>query len=111
MNPFIAKDTPVSDEVLNAIAHLPTKSLSATVDPGFFRKLEDKALQLEQAERSLDVGRDAAGARASLEETLRDPAITPEQRDQAQLSLSRAIEACIHDCSRPGLRRLMPLRS
>jgi hypothetical protein len=51
------------------------------------------SLRLEQAERSLDLGRDVAGARAALEAILRDPAITPEQRDQARFALSRAHEA------------------
>ena len=41
MTPYIIKDTPVSDAVLNVIAHLPTKSLAATVDPAFFQKLTD----------------------------------------------------------------------
>lgn len=42
MNPAITKDTPVTDAVLNLIAHLPTKSLPAIVAPDFFKKLEDK---------------------------------------------------------------------
>src|ERR1700739_2521187 len=42
MKPFITKDTPVTDELLNTIAHLPTKSLSKIVDPGFFKKLSDR---------------------------------------------------------------------
>jgi cytosine deaminase len=42
MKTFITKDTPVTDEVLNAIAHLPTKSLSKTVEDSFFKKLTDK---------------------------------------------------------------------
>lgn len=42
MKPFITKDTPVTDEVLNVIAHLPTKSLSKIVDDGFIKKLTDK---------------------------------------------------------------------
>lgn len=42
MKPFITKDTPVSDEVLNTIAYLPTKSLSKIVDDGFFCKLSDR---------------------------------------------------------------------
>ena len=42
MKAFITKDTPVSDEVLNVIAYLPTKSLSKLADDGFFRKLTDK---------------------------------------------------------------------
>jgi hypothetical protein len=56
-------------------------------------KAQGVALRLEQAERSLDVGRDVAGARASLEEALRDPSMTLDQRDQARLALSRALEA------------------
>jgi creatinine deaminase len=42
MNPLITKDTPVSEEVLNAIAHLPTLSLSKIVEDAFFKKLSDK---------------------------------------------------------------------
>ncbi len=42
MKTFIAKDTPATDEVLNAIAHLPTKSLPKIVDAGFFKKLSDR---------------------------------------------------------------------
>ncbi len=39
------------------------------------------------------MGRDVAGAQASLAQVLTDPALTPEQRDEARLSLSRALEA------------------
>jgi cytosine deaminase len=42
MKAFITSETPVTDEVLNAIAHLPTKSLPKTVESGFFRKLTDR---------------------------------------------------------------------
>src|SRR5438270_11691684 len=42
MKPFITKDTPVTEEVLNTIAHLPTKSLSKIVEGAFFKKLTDK---------------------------------------------------------------------
>lgn len=42
MKPSITAATPVTDEVLNLIAHLPTKSLPALVEPAFFQKLEDK---------------------------------------------------------------------
>lgn len=42
MKPFITKDTQVTDEVLNTIAHLPTKSLPKIVDAGFFKKLSDR---------------------------------------------------------------------
>jgi creatinine deaminase len=42
MKAFITKDTPVTDEVLNAIAYLPTSSLPKIVEDGFFKKLTDK---------------------------------------------------------------------
>jgi cytosine deaminase len=42
MKVLITKDTPVTDEVLNAIAHLPTKSISKIVEDGFFKKLTDR---------------------------------------------------------------------
>ena len=42
MKPFIGKDTPVTDEVLNLIAYLPTKALPKIVEDGFFRKLTDR---------------------------------------------------------------------
>jgi len=42
MKPLILRDTPVTDEVLNMIAHLPTKSLPKIVDEGFIAKLTDK---------------------------------------------------------------------
>src|ERR1700683_5065895 len=42
MKPFITKDAPVTDEVLNTIAYLPTGSLSKIIDDGFFKKLTDR---------------------------------------------------------------------
>jgi creatinine deaminase len=42
MKALITTDTPVTDEVLNAIAHLPTKSLPKIVEDGFFKKLTDR---------------------------------------------------------------------
>jgi len=42
MQPFITPDTPVTDSVLNTIAHLPTKSLNTVVDSAFFKKLSDE---------------------------------------------------------------------
>jgi len=42
MKAFITRDTPITDEVLNAIAHLPTKSLSKVAEEEFFQKLTDK---------------------------------------------------------------------
>lgn len=42
MKTFITQDTPVTDEVLNTIAHLPTTSLPQIVETGFFKKLTDR---------------------------------------------------------------------
>lgn len=42
MKAFITMDTPITDEVLNTIAYLPTKSLPKIVEDGFFKKLTDK---------------------------------------------------------------------
>src|ERR1700675_1458819 len=42
MKAFITRDTPVTDEVLNTIAHLRTKSLAKIVEDGFFKKLTDR---------------------------------------------------------------------
>ena len=42
MKALITKDSPVTEEVLNMIAHLPTKSLPKIVEDGFFKKLSDK---------------------------------------------------------------------
>lgn len=42
MKPYITADAPVTDELLNLIAHIPTKSLKDTVEAGFFKKLDDK---------------------------------------------------------------------
>jgi cytosine/creatinine deaminase len=39
--PLFTDDTPVSDEVLNVIAHLPTKSLASVAASEFFKKLSD----------------------------------------------------------------------
>lgn len=39
---FVGPETDVTDNVLNLIAHLPTASLCAVIDPAFFRKLNDK---------------------------------------------------------------------
>jgi cytosine/creatinine deaminase len=42
MKAFITAHTPVTDEALNTIAHLPTKSLPKIVEDGFFKKLTDR---------------------------------------------------------------------
>jgi creatinine deaminase len=65
MKPFIAVETIVSDEVLGAIACLPTKSLSELVDPGFFRKLSDRdfmRVAFVLARKSYDEGGSPIGA-------------------------------------------------
>lgn len=41
MTYYITKETAVTDALLKLVAHLPTKSLQSTVDPGFFKKLSD----------------------------------------------------------------------
>jgi hypothetical protein len=51
------------------------------------------ALRLEQAERSLDVARDVPASIATLRGVPDDPASTLEQRDQARLALSQALES------------------
>jgi cytosine deaminase len=59
MQAFITQSTPVTDALLTVIAHLPTKSLSATVEGGFFRKLEDKdfmRIAVLLAQKSYDEG-------------------------------------------------------
>jgi creatinine deaminase len=42
MKALITKDAPVTQETLNLIAHLPTKSLSKIVEDEFFKKLTDR---------------------------------------------------------------------
>jgi cytosine/creatinine deaminase len=59
MKAFITKDTPATDEVLNTIAYLPTKSLSKIVEPEFFKKLTDKdfmRIGVLLAQKSYDEG-------------------------------------------------------
>ena len=41
MRTLITPETPVTDEALNAIAHMPTRTLPALADEGFFKKLAD----------------------------------------------------------------------
>ena len=38
---FFTEQTPITDEVLNVIAHLPTSSLPSVATDGFFRKMTD----------------------------------------------------------------------
>src|SRR5262249_32657588 len=56
---FITAATPVTDEVLNVIAHLPTKSLATTVEDAFFARLVDKdfmRIAVLLAQKSYDEG-------------------------------------------------------
>jgi creatinine deaminase len=56
---LITKDSPVTEEVLNAIAYLPTKSLSKIVEDGFFKKVTDKdfmRIAVLLAQKSYDEG-------------------------------------------------------
>ena len=39
--PFFTDQTPITDEVLNVIAHLPTRSLPSVATDGFFKKMTD----------------------------------------------------------------------
>lgn len=65
MKLLITADTATSDEVLNTIAHLPTKSLARIVEPSFFRKLSDRdfiRLACLLARKSYDEGGSPIGA-------------------------------------------------
>lgn len=42
MTALIKTETEITDEALNAIAHIPTRSLPAVVESGFFEKLGDR---------------------------------------------------------------------
>jgi creatinine deaminase len=42
MKAFITKDAPVTQETLNLIAHLPTKSLAKIIEDEYFKKLTDR---------------------------------------------------------------------
>jgi cytosine deaminase len=59
MTAFITRSTPLTDAVLNVVAHLPTKSLARLVEAGFFHKLEDKdfmRIAVLLAQKSYDEG-------------------------------------------------------
>jgi cytosine/creatinine deaminase len=59
MPAFITQSTPLTDAVLNVVAHLPTKSLARLVEAGFFHKLEDKdfmRIAVLLAQKSYDEG-------------------------------------------------------
>ncbi|MDY9925153.1 nucleoside deaminase [Methanosarcina sp.] len=59
MRHFITQDAPVTEEALNVIAHLPTKSLPAMVEDQFFVKLSDRNIMriaVLLAQKSYDEG-------------------------------------------------------
>jgi cytosine deaminase len=59
MKHFITEDTPVTEEVLNVIAYLPTKSLPAIIEDKFFVKLSDRNIMriaVLLAQKSYDEG-------------------------------------------------------
>ncbi|MEY4529073.1 MAG: hypothetical protein RL768_2792 [Nitrospirota bacterium] len=41
MDAFITRDTPITNEALDVIAHLPTRSLLQIAEDEFFKKLTD----------------------------------------------------------------------
>jgi creatinine deaminase len=62
---LISKTTPVSDEVLNLIAHLPTTSLPSVVEHDFLKKLTDTDfmhIAVRLAQKSYDEGGCPIGA-------------------------------------------------
>jgi len=72
MKALITKETPVTEEVLNAIAHLPTKSLPKIVEDGFFRKLTDRdfmRIAFLLAEKGYDEGGSPIGGVIINDET------------------------------------------
>ena len=59
MPAFITQSMPLTDPVLNVVAHLPTKSLARLVEAEFFHKLEDKdfmRIAVLLAQKSFDEG-------------------------------------------------------
>lgn len=65
MGALIKQDTAVTDEVLNAIAHIPTGSLLSVVEKGFFEKLSDRdfmRIAVWLAQKSHDEGGCPIGA-------------------------------------------------
>jgi hypothetical protein len=87
---LIAACAPASEpgSVAGSVAPADTQE-AASATP----RAQGSALRLEEAERSLDVGRDPTGARDALDAVIADPSSTPEQRDEARLGRSRALEA------------------
>lgn len=65
MQPLLHRSTPVSNQALMAIAHMPTKSLPALMSPHFAQKLTDKdfmRIAVYLAQKSYDEGGCPIGA-------------------------------------------------
>ena len=65
MGALIKQDTAATDEVLNAIAHIPTRSLLSVAEKGFFEKLSDRdfmRIAVWLAQKSYDEGGCPIGA-------------------------------------------------
>jgi creatinine deaminase len=59
MNAYFSQETVVSDQLLNLIAHLPTKSLNSLIDAAFYAKLSDQdvmRIAVLLAQKSYDEG-------------------------------------------------------
>lgn len=59
MKHFITQETPVTEELLNVIAHLPTRSLPTIIENKFFAKLKDRDIMriaVLLAQKSYDEG-------------------------------------------------------
>jgi cytosine deaminase len=65
MGALINHNTGVNDDVLNAIAHIPTRSIPSVIDTNFFRKLSDQdfmRIAFWLAQKSFDEGGCPIGA-------------------------------------------------
>lgn len=65
MGPLFSVDTPISDEVLRAIAHMPTRSLPVLMDAAFSQQLTDEqfmCIAVWLAQKSYDEGGCPIGA-------------------------------------------------
>ncbi len=62
---MIKQDAAITDEILNAIAHMPTRSLPSVAETGFFEKLSDRdfmRIAVWLAQKSYDEGGCPIGA-------------------------------------------------
>ena len=67
----------------------PTAIASSSASP---TRVSAASLRIEQALRRIETGKELAEARTSLDEVVKDPAATTDERDEATLALSRALE-------------------